>query len=61
MNELRGTTSPEQRLPDGGFEMKHGRTTYQISVFFDHESGKTAEDRLKRVIQEEVLKEMGEK
>ena len=61
MNELRVTATPEQLLPDGGFETKYGTTTYQVSVFFDHEGGKTAEDRIKRVIREEVLKEIAEK
>lgn len=49
----------DQRLPDGSFDMKLGQTTYKVKVFFDHEGQMSAEDRLKRVIQEEALKQTG--
>ena len=49
----------DQKLPDGSFDMKLGQTTYKVKVFFDHEGQMSAEDRLKRVIQEEALKQTG--
>ena len=48
-----------QKLPDGSFDVKIGQTTYKVKVFFDHEGQMSAEDRLKRVIQEEALKQTG--
>ena len=40
-------------------EEKLGQTTYKVKVFFDYEGQMSAEDRLKRVIQEEALKQTG--
>jgi len=48
-----------QRLPDGSFDMKLGQTTYKVKVYFDYEGRMSAEDRLKRVIEEEALKKSG--
>ena len=36
---------------------KQGKTNYKVKVFFDHSSGLTAEDRLKRIIQAEAERE----
>ena len=41
----------EKNKPDGVFVIKQGKTNYKVKVFFDHSSGLTAEDRLKRIIQ----------
>ena len=49
----------DQRMPDGSFDLKLGQTTYKVKVFFDHDGQMTAEDKLKRVIQEEALKKAG--
>lgn len=43
--------------PDGVFVIKQGKTNYKVKVFFDHSSGLTAEDRLKRIIQAEAERE----
>lgn len=59
MEEKNENSLIEQRLPDGSFDMKLGQTTYKVKVYFDHESQMSAEDRLKRVIQEEALKKTG--
>ncbi len=59
MEEKLETAPNEPRLPDGSFDMKLGQTTYKVKVFFDHEGQMSAEDRLKRVIQEEALKQTG--
>jgi hypothetical protein len=40
-------------------EEKLRQTTYKVKVFFDHEGQLSAKDRLKRVIQEEALKQTG--
>ncbi|EDM99088.1 MULTISPECIES: hypothetical protein [Clostridia] len=37
--------------------IKQGKTNYKVKVFFDHSSGLTAEDRLKRIIQAEAERE----
>ena len=48
--------SPQlQRVPDGTLNVRHGKTTYKVRVFFDHNTALTAEDRLKRVILSEVI------
>ena len=48
--------SPQlQRVPDGTLNVQHGKTTYKVRVFFDHNTALTAEDRLKRVILSEVI------
>ncbi len=39
------------------FVIKQGKTNYKVKVFFDHSSGLTAEDRLKRIIQAEAERE----
>ncbi len=44
----------EKNKPDGVFVIKQGKTNYKVKVFFDHSSGLTAEDRLKRIIQAEA-------
>ena len=49
----------DQKSPDGSFDMKLGQTMYKVKIFFDHEGQMSAEDRLKRVIQEEALKQTG--
>ena len=55
------TTTPnnhsEKNKPDGVFVIKQGKTNYKVKVFFDHSSGLTAEDRLKRIIQAEAERE----
>ena len=48
-----------RKAPDGSFDMKLGQTMYKVKAFFDHEGQMSAEDRLKRVIQEEALKQTG--
>ena len=50
----------EKNKPDGVFGVfviKQGKTNYKVKVFFDHSSGLTAEDRLKRIIQAEAERE----
>ena len=47
----------EKNKPDGVFVIKQGKTNYKVKVFFDHSSGLTAEDRLKRIIQAEAERE----
>ena len=59
MEEKNENPLTEQRVPDGSFDMKLGQTTYKVKVFFDYEGQMSAEDRLKRVIQEEALKQTG--
>ena len=59
MEEKNENIPHDQRMPDGSFDMKLGQTTYKVKVFFDHEGQMSAEDRLKRVIQEEALKQTG--
>ena len=39
-----------EQTPDGKIERKIGNTTYVVNVFFDHDSGLTAEDKIKRLI-----------
>ena len=55
MEEKKQITPDKERLPDGGFDLTYGRTTYKVKVFFDHMAKCTAEDKLKRVIREEAL------
>ena len=50
----------EKNKPDGVFVIKQGKTNYKVKVFFDHSSGLTAEDRLKRIIQAEAERERQE-
>ena len=57
MQEKRDNCLPEQHVPDGGFDVKCGQTTYKVKVFFDHEGQMSAEDRLKRVIIIEARKQ----
>ena len=57
--EEKQINSHKERLPDGGFDVKHGQTTYKVKIFFDHRGTITAEDKLKRVIQQEALKIQG--
>jgi len=59
MEETKEIRRRDDRTPDGRFDVKCGRTTYKVKVFFDHEGKMTAEDKLKRVIQEEALKKTG--
>ena len=59
MEDKKETIPFDQKAPDGSFDMKLGQTTYKVKIFFDHESQMSAEDRLKRVIQEEALKQTG--
>ncbi len=54
-----GITALYERLSrddDNAGESK-GKTNYKVKVFFDHSSGLTAEDRLKRIIQAEAERE----
>ena len=44
-----------QPVPDGTLNVRHGKTSYKVRVFFDHNTALTAEDRLKRVILSEVI------
>lgn len=39
-----------EQTPDGKIERRIGSTTYVVNVFFDHDSGFTAEDKIKRLI-----------
>ena len=59
MEEAKDSCMNDDRMPDGRFDVKCGRTTYKVKVFFDHQGAMTAEDKLKRVIQEEALKKTG--
>ena len=59
MEEAKDICMNDDRTPDGIFDMKLGQTTYKVKVFFDHEGRMTAEDRLKRVIQQEALQKTG--
>ena len=52
-----GEPEQEKNKPDGVFVIKQGKTNYKVKVFFDHSSGLTAEDRLKRIIQAEAERE----
>ena len=45
--------------PDGTFQTKHGRTTYLVSVFFNHDSTETAESKVKRLIIADLKKKCG--
>ena len=48
-----GNENSESINPDGTFLLHQGQTTFNVKVYFDYNSGMTAEDRLKRVIQAE--------
>lgn len=50
VTDTMGTKSPVEQIPDGKIERKIGNTTYVVNVFFDHDSGFTAEDKIKRLI-----------
>lgn len=45
--------------PDGSFKTKDGRTTYLVSVFFNHDSTETAESKVKRLIIADLKKKCG--
>ena len=54
--ETSTNASPQPKpVPDGTLNVRHGKTTYKVRVFFDHNTALTAEDRLKRVILSEVI------
>lgn len=43
------------KYTDGGrFEVKIGKTTYEVAVFFNGEKKITAEDRIKKLIRQDV-------
>ena len=52
---------PENKnlAPDGSFKTKDGRTTYLVSVFFNHNSTETAESKVKRLIITDLKKKCG--
>ena len=40
--------------PDGRLSMKLGRTTYNIGIHFNHASTESMEDKVKRLIHEDL-------
>ena len=60
MEELKDNTTAGPKDPDGTFETRYGKTTFQVKVFFNHEGKTTAEDLLKRIIRKEALQKMAE-
>ncbi len=47
--------SDQDKYTSGGsFEMKSGKTTYKVNVFFNTEKNITIEEKLKKMIREDV-------
>ncbi len=46
----------DKYISGGSFEMKSGKTTYQVNVFFNTEKNITIEEKLKKMIREDVKK-----
>ncbi|MCD7884299.1 MAG: transposon-encoded TnpW family protein [Lachnospiraceae bacterium] len=44
----------DRNEPDGSFVMKDGRTTYEIGIFFSKTSKETLDDKVKRLIMQDV-------
>ena len=60
MKKLKENNTADLKVPDGTYKLKHEKTQYHVSVFFNHEGQMTAEDLLKRIIRKEAMQEMTE-
>lgn len=60
MEKLKENTTAGLKDPDGIFETRYGKTTFQVNVFFGHEGKVSAEDLVKRIIRKEALQKMAE-
>ena len=58
MEELKENTTAGFKDPDGTFETRYGKTTFQVNVFFTHDGKVNAEDLVKRIIRKEALQKM---
>ncbi|RFZ81011.1 hypothetical protein DS742_00010 [Lacrimispora amygdalina] len=55
MEKIENTEAPvTAKEPDGRLSMKIGRTTYNIGIHFNHASTESMEDKVKRLIQEDI-------
>ena len=53
-NAIEGTINRTSREPAGTFPMRVGKTTYIVGVHFSQDSKDTLEDKLKRLMREDV-------
>lgn len=47
-------TATTARKPDGAFTMKMGNTTYNIGLHFKQDSKESIEDKVKRLIEQDI-------
>lgn len=60
MEKINENDKANLKVPDGTYDLKHGKTQYHVRVFFNHARQMTAEDLLKRIIRKEAMQEMTE-
>ena len=56
MEQVAAKTKAGQASPAGTFSMKLGKTTYVVRVHFSETSKETMQDKIKRLLREEVAK-----
>ena len=56
MEQAAAKTKAGQASPAGTFSMKLGKTTYVVGVHFSQTAKETMEDKIKRLLREEVRK-----
>ena len=56
MEELKQAMTPPQASPAGIFSVKIENTTYVVGVHFSQTAKETMEDKIKRLLREEVRK-----
>ena len=54
MEQKQSTIKEARTVPAGTFNMKVGKTTYVINVYFSQTSKETIEDKVKRLIHDDV-------
>ena len=54
MEQNQNTIKSPKTVPAGTFNMKIGKTTYVIDVYFSQTSKETMEDKVKRLIHDDV-------
>ena len=54
MEQTAAKTKAAQTSPAGTFSMKLGKTTYMVGVHFSQTAKETMEDKIKRMLREEV-------
>ncbi len=54
MQKEQTKSDPNKYISGGSFEMKIGKTTYKVNIFLNMEKNITIEEKLKKMIREDV-------